>query len=463
MLTFYNSLTHKEEEFQPIEPGKVRIYSCGPTVYNYAHIGNFRSFIFADTVRRYLKYKGYQVTHAMNITDVDDKTIRDSQKEGKSLRDFTEFYTKAFFEDIETLNIEKVEYYPKATEHIEQMVALIKRLIANGHTYEADGSIYFRISTLPHYGQMAQLDAVQLQGGASGRLDVDEYDKEDVRDFVLWKAWRPEDGEVYWDTELGRGRPGWHIECSAMSMHYLGEHFDIHTGGIDLLFPHHENEIAQSEGATKKRFVNYWLHCKHLLVNNAKMSKSLGNVYTLRDLLARGYKPKAIRYTLMSIHYRQQQNFTFEGLEAAENTVQRLLDFMRNLREASGKGTDIAPLLQEAAQKFEEGMDDDLNISVALSAIFDFVKEMNRLMAQDLLSRENALEALALMRRFDTVLGVLEEEHITLDQQAQRLLEEREAARKLRDFQKADALRDQIQQMGYIIEDTPTGPRVKKK
>ncbi len=463
MLTFYNSLTHKEEEFQPIEPGKVRIYSCGPTVYNYAHIGNFRSFLFADTVRRYLKYKGYQVTHVMNITDVDDKTIRDSQKEGKSLRDFTEFYTKAFFEDIETLNIEKVEYYPKATEHIEQMVALIKRLIANGHTYEADGSIYFRIATLPHYGRMAQLDAVQLQGGASGRLDVDEYDKEDVRDFVLWKAWRPEDGEVYWDTELGRGRPGWHIECSAMSMHYLGEHFDIHTGGIDLLFPHHENEIAQSEGATKKRFVNYWLHCKHLLVNNAKMSKSLGNVYTLRDLLARGYKPKAIRYTLMSIHYRQQQNFTFEGLEAAENTVQRLLDFMRNLREASGKGTDIAPLLQEAAQKFEEGMDDDLNISVALSAIFDFVKEMNRLMAQDLLSRENALEALALMRRFDTVLGVLEEEDITLDQQAQRLLEEREAARKIRDFQKADALRDQIQQMGYIIEDTPTGPRVKKK
>ncbi|RMF88331.1 MAG: cysteine--tRNA ligase, partial [Nitrospinota bacterium] len=317
MLKFYNSLTRRKEEFHPIEPGRVRMYTCGPTVYDYAHIGNFRAYIFEDILRRYLKYKGYQVTQVMNITDVDDKTIRESRRRGMSLKEFTSFYVQAFFEDLETLNIERAEYYPAATEHIDQMVALIKRLIENGHTYEVDGSIYFRISTFPAYGRLAGLDAVQLQGGASGRVDADEYGKEDVRDFVLWKAWREEDGDVFWETELGKGRPGWHIECSAMSMHYLGEHFDIHTGGIDNLFPHHENEIAQSEAATKKPFVNYWLHCQHLLVNNAKMSKSLGNFYTLRDLLERGYKPKAIRYALLSTHYRQQHNFTFEGLAAA--------------------------------------------------------------------------------------------------------------------------------------------------
>jgi cysteinyl-tRNA synthetase len=462
MLRFYNSLTREKEDFHPIQPGKVGMYTCGPTVYNYAHIGNFRAYMFEDLLRRYLKYRGYEVTQVMNFTDVEDKLIRDSQQVGMTLHDFTAIYKQAFFEDLRTLNIEPAEVYPSATEHIPEMVALIKQLLDRGYAYTVDGSIYYRIERFPEYGKLAHLEAQELRSGASGRVDRDEYAKDDVRDFALWKAWTPEDGEVFWDTELGRGRPGWHIECSAMAMKYLGQHFDIHTGGEDNIFPHHENEIAQSEAATGEPFVNYWLHCRHLLVDNQKMSKSLGNFYTLRDLLAQGCKPKGIRYALLATHYRQPINFTLEGIQAAESAVQRLLDFMQNVQTAQGSGYAVQPLLHQTQQRFAEALDDDLNISGALGVIFEMVREVNRAIATQQLSAADARQVIAAMRHFDTVLGLLGDDDTSLDRQVEQLLQERQDARKQRDFARADALRDQIQALGYVIEDTPQGPRVKR-
>lgn len=462
MLRFYNTLTRHKDDFHALEPGRVRMYTCGPTVWNYPHIGNYRAYVFEDLLRRYLKYRGYAVTQVMNLTDVEDKTIRDSQKAGMSLRDFTAIYTRAFFEDLRTLNIEPAEVYPAATDHIPEMVALIERLQERGYTYSVDGSIYYRIERFPDYGKLSQLEAEALQSGASGRVDSDEYAKDDVRDFALWKAWTPDDGDVYWETELGKGRPGWHIECSAMAMKYLGTHFDIHTGGEDNIFPHHENEIAQSEAATGELFVNYWLHCRHLLVDNQKMSKSLGNFYTLRDLLVQGFKPKGIRYALLSIHYRQPLNFTFEGLHAAEQAVQRLLDFMQHLHTAQGQGFEVQPLLAETQQRFEAALDDDLNIAGALGAIFEMVREANRAITQHQLSAAAAQQVGALMQRFDTVLGLLAADETSVDRHVEALLEERQQARRARDFARADALRAQIRELGYVIEDTPQGPRLKR-
>jgi cysteinyl-tRNA synthetase len=462
MLRFYNTLTRHKEAFHPLEPGQVRMYTCGPTVYNHPHIGNYRAYMFEDLLRRYLKYRGYNVTQVMNLTDVEDKTIRDSQKAGMSLRDFTAMYTKAFFEDLRTLNIESAEQYPAATDHIPDMVALIQQLQERGYTYNVDGSIYYRIDRFPDYGKLAHLDTDALQSGASGRVDSDEYAKDNVRDFALWKAWTPEDGDVYWETELGKGRPGWHIECSAMAMKYLGRHFDIHTGGEDNIFPHHENEIAQSEAATGEPFVNYWLHCRFLLVDNLKMSKSLGNFYTLRDLLEQGLKPKGIRYALLSIHYRQPLNFTVEGLHAADQAVQRLLDFMQHLQTAHGEGFAAQPLLAETQQRFEEALDDDLNISGALGAIFEMVREVNRAIAQHQLSAAEAERVTTLMYRLDTVLGLLSEAQTPLDREVENLMEERQQARQVRDFARADALRAQLRDRGYVVEDTPQGPRLKR-
>lgn len=438
------------------------MYTCGPTVYNYAHIGNFRAYVFEDLLRRYLKYRGYDVTQVMNLTDVEDKIIRDSQQAGLSLQDFTARYKQAFFEDLHSLNIEAAEVYPAATDHIPEMVALIQQLLARGYAYETAGSIYYRIDRFPHYGKLAHFEAEELQRGASGRIDSDEYAKDDARDFALWKAWTPEDGEVYWDTELGRGRPGWHIECSAMSMKYLGSHFDIHTGGEDNIFPHHENEIAQSEAATGTTFVNYWLHCRFLLVEQQKMSKSLGNFYTLRDILEKGFKPKGIRYALLATHYRQPMNFTFDGLQAAESAVQRLLDFMHALQTAGGTGVDLPPLLQRTQQAFEEAMDDDLNISGALGAIFEMVREVNRAIASNQLSADDAKHVTALMQRFDTVLGLLAADQEEVDSQVEALLQERQEARQRRDFVRADAIRDQLRERGFTVEDTPQGPRLKR-
>jgi cysteinyl-tRNA synthetase len=463
MLRLYNTLTRAKEEFQPIHPGEVRIYTCGPTVYDYAHIGNFRTFVFCDIMRRYLIYKGYRVIQVMNLTDVDDKTIRGARQANTSLSEYVKFYSKAFFEDLQTVNIEPAEHYPAATEHIPDMVALIQRLLERGYAYQAGSSVYFKVDVFPAYGKLSHIQERQLQAGASGRVDTDEYEKEDVRDFALWKGWTDADGDVYWETELGKGRPGWHIECSVMAMKYLGTPIDIHAGGVDLIFPHHENEIAQSEAASGQLFVQRWMHCQFLLVDNQKMSKSLGNFYTLRDLLKQGHKARAIRYSLLSTHYRQAQNFTLDGLVAAAAAVQRLQDCMANLQTAEGTGTPLDGLIRKAAQQFEEGMDDDLNISLGLAAIFEFVRDVNRLLAGGRLSRENAQTVMATMRQFDRVLGLLDDEDTAVDADMEHLVQEREQARKRRDFATADRLRAQITALGYVIEDTPRGPRLKRQ
>ncbi len=462
MLRFYNTMTRQKEDFHPVEPGKVNMYTCGPTVYNYPHIGNYRAYIFEDLLRRYLKYRDFEVTQIMNLTDVEDKIIRDSQQAGMALDDFTRQYKTAFFEDLKALNIEPAEVYPEATTHVPEMVDMIQTLLERGYAYEADGSIYYRIDQFPNYGKLAHFDPRELRSGASGRVDRDEYDKDNAHDFALWKAWSPEDGDVYWDTALGRGRPGWHIECSAMSMKYLGSHFDIHTGGEDNIFPHHENEIAQSEAATGTQFVNYWLHCRFLLVENQKMSKSLGNFYTLRDIFDQGYKPKGIRYALISTHYRQPMNFTFEGLRGAENAVQRLLDFMIALQTADGSGYNVTPLLQETQTRFTESLDDDLNIAGALGAIFEMVRDVNRAIAEGQLSSASAEQVSTLMHRFDTVLGILAEDDTAVDARAEALVQERQEARRQRDFTRADAIRDELQQLGYAVEDSPQGSRLKR-
>ncbi len=464
-LRFRNSLTRTKEEFQPIEPGHVRMYTCGPTVYYYAHIGNFRAYMFEDLLRRYLKFKGYKVTQVMNLTDVDDKTIRDSQKEGVSLKEFTKKYIDAFFHDLDTLGIERAEYYPAATDHIPEMVAIIKKLLERGLAYEVDGNYYFRISAFPEYGKLANLDLNNLKAGA--RVAADEYEKDSVSDFALWKAWDEADGDVYWETELGKGRPGWHIECSAMSTKYLGNHFDIHTGGIDNLFPHHENEIAQTEGATGEKFVNYWLHCEHLIVDGAKMSKSAGNFYFLKDILEKGYPGVAVRYLLMATHYRQQLNFTFQGLDAARKALERYNDFISNLSDYSGgedSGGEAKQAIDKMLKGFEETLDDDLNISGALGAVFDFIRDINRLKADNKLSaaeRDSALEAI---RKVDTVLNFTyqqQDEH--LDSEIEALIQKRTDARKNKDYVLADKIRDELLAMGIVLEDTAQGVKWKRK
>jgi cysteinyl-tRNA synthetase len=461
-ICFFNTLTRRKEEFTPIKPGKVGLYTCGPTVYGYAHIGNFRAFVFEDLLKRWLEYRGFKVTHVMNVTDVDDKTIRESQKQGIPLKEYTAQYTKAFFDDIQALNIKPADVYPRATEHIADMTALIKTLMQKGYGYRGeDGSIYYAISKFPDYGKLSHINVSELKAGA--RVKSDEYAKEEAQDFALWKAWTPEDGDVYWETELGKGRPGWHIECSAMSMRYLGETFDIHCGGVDNMFPHHENEIAQSEAATGKPFVKYWLHNEHLLVEGKKMAKRFGNFYTLRDLLAKGYDPIAIRFLLLSTHYRQQANFTFEGLDAAHSAVTRLRNFMRRLLDADGAGTDgkIAELMAQVRAGFGGAMDDDLNVSVALAALFDFVREVNNLLDANAVSKGEAEAAAALTAGFDSVLDVVGkvEAEEALPKEAEALIKEREEARKAKDWKRADEIRMKLKEMGVVVEDTAAGVR----
>jgi cysteinyl-tRNA synthetase len=460
-ICFFNTLTRRKEKFVPIESGKVRMYTCGPTVYDYAHIGNFRAFVFEDLLKRWLEYRGFTVTHVMNLTDVDDKTIRGSQKQHIPLVQYTEHYANAFFEDIKALNIEPADFYPRATRHIPEMVALVTKLIQNGYGYTGqDGSIYYAINKFKNYGKLSHIKVAELKAGA--RVKTDEYTKEEAQDFALWKAWTPEDGDVFWETELGKGRPGWHIECSAMSMKYLGETFDIHCGGIDNMFPHHENEIAQSEAATGKKFVNYWLHNEHLLVEGKKMAKKFGNFYTLRDLLGKGYDPIAIRYLLLSSHYRAQFNFTFEALDAAGLAVERLRNFVRRLQDAQGKGCGgkVAELLQKVQEGVGGAMDDDLNVSVALAVLFDFVREMNVLLDDGVVSKTEADEVAAVMKRFDGMLGVvgkIAEE--ALPKEAAELIAKREEARKAKDWATADALRAQLSELGVVVEDTAQGVR----
>lgn len=463
-LRFYNTLTRATEEFVPLEDEHVRMYTCGPTVYNYAHIGNFRAYVFEDILRRYLKFRGYRLTQVMNLTDVDDKTIRAAREQGMSLRDYTKQYKDAFFDDIQTLNIERAEFYPAATDHIPDMVALIQRLCERGFAYQSeDGSVYFSIERFKKYGQLAHLDMSGLKAGA--RVSHDEYEKENVADFALWKAWDEQDGDVWWDSPWGRGRPGWHIECSAMSMRYLGETFDIHTGGVDNIFPHHEDEIAQSEAATGKPFVKYWLHCAHLIVDGRKMSKSLGNFYTLRDVLARGYTGREVRYLLAATHYRQWLNFTFEGLNAARSALQRLDEFRERLaaRAAESPETRWPDFVCRARDRFVEAMDDDLNVSGALAALFDLVRDANRAMDEQVLSPAEASAALALLDDWDRVLGVMSASEAEAPAEVTELARLREEARKARNWAEADRLREQLNARGWVVQDTLQGPKLRRK
>lgn len=463
-LCFFNTFGRKLEEFVPIAPPTVRMYTCGPTVYDYAHIGNFRAYIFEDILRRYLRFKGFKVVQVMNITDVDDKTIRGARSEGVQLRDYTDRYSKAFFEDIESLNIEKAEFYPRATDHIPEMVALIEKLLEKGFAYRSDGSIYYHISKFDAYGRLSGFQIDKLK--SVGRVSADEYPKDEARDFALWKAWDPDDGEICWETAIGKGRPGWSIECSAMSMKYLGENFDIHTGGVDNMFPHHENEIAQSEAATDRPFVRYWLHCEHLLIEGEKMSKSLGNIVTLRDLRSKGYSARALRYLLLSAHYRTQLNFTWSGLNQAYASVNRLQDFAERVRSSSRKvqgNGEAHRLTSETLEKFEVAMDDDLNTPRALATLFDFVRVANRWIDAGQLSDENASEIMAALDRFDSVLGLIKWAGPGLEPELVQLIGEREEARRRKDFRKADEIRRKLLSKGIILEDTPEGVRWKWK
>ena len=466
MLKFRNTLSGKVEEFRPMREGEVRFYYCGPTVWDYGHLGNFRSAIAADIVRRYLKFKGFKVTYVMNITDVEDRIIAKSQEAGLSIDDYTAKYIDALWEDFDALGCERPEIVPRATRHIPEMVSLIEKLIASGHAYESDGSVYYRIASFPEYGKLSKINFAGNIAGASDRIDTDRYEKEDARDFALWKE--PASAtEPAWDSSIGRGRPGWHIECSAMSMKYLGETFDIHAGGIDLVFPHHENEIAQSEGATGKEFVRYWIHFEHLKVEGETMSKSKGNYYTFRDVAAKGYSGAAVRYFLLSVPYNKQINFTFDALAGAEKTVAGLRDFKARLGEAKttpGRNEALHEATLAAAGEFEEGMDDDLNTSVALAVIHNLTRVVNTALARKKLQEENKAELIELLKRFDTVLNIFgDEQREMLDSEIQNMIDERQEARRRRDFARGDEIRDELAARGIILEDTKDGVRWKRK
>lgn len=464
MLSIYNTLTKKIAPFKPIKPGTVRIYSCGPTVYDRAHIGNLRYFMFCDIFKRYLQYSGLKVTHALNLTDVDDKTIKKSQTEGKPLGEVTQRYSDLFLQDCETLGWKKPDALPRATEYINEMVEFIQKLLEKGYAYQSeDGSVYYDISKFKNYGKLSHVELSGLESGASGRIKKDEYAKEQMQDFALWKAWDRDDGEVCWETPIGRGRPGWHIECSAMSSKILGIPFDCHLGGVDLIFPHHENEIAQSEAATGKKFANYWIHVEHLIVNGRKMSKSLGNFYTLKDLLDKNYKPKAIRYLLISTHYRQKLNFTFKGLEAAQNALQRIHEFMESLDTIKAEHAvhkTVADALKRVKAGFEKAMDNDLEISEALGVIFEFIRQINKVIKN--LGVNDASKIIKQMLEFDSVLGFIKPEAEKLPKEIRALAEKREAARKQKDWRTADILRDELKQLGYEIKDTTEGHVIRK-
>jgi len=466
MLSFFNTLSRQVEEFHPLEGNKVRLYMCGPTVWNFAHIGNFRTFIFGDVLRRYLKHKGYELTHVFNLTDVDDRIINESAKQNINIDQFTAPYIQYFWEDFDALGNERPEITPRATHHIPEMVKIISKLLENGHAYESDGSIYYRISAFPDYGKLSKINFSGNIAGGSERVDTDKYDKEDARDFALWKLVGA-DEQPGWDAPIGRGRPGWHIECSAMSMKYLGETFDIHAGGMDLQFPHHENEIAQSEGATGKLFAKYWLHSEFLKIDDVTMSKSKGNFFTFRDLRDQGYSPLAIRYLLLSVPYRKQLNFTFEGLQGAESTIERLQNFRRLVRDAkteAGSDATVAALVDGALNEFEASMDDDFNTANALAAMHNLVREINTVLSNDGLKADDRTAVLAAIEKFDSVLGIFgEEKEEMLDADIDALIAERQTARQRRNFKRSDEIRDLLAEKGIILEDTKDGVRWKRK
>ena len=464
-LRFYNTLSQRVEEFHPARDNTVRLYTCGPTVYSYAHIGNFRTFTFVDILRRWLRASGYGLDHVMNITDVDDKIIRNAAAEKKTLGEYTAVYTQAFLEDCATLRLEVAEHLVKATDHIGDMADAIARLTAGQHTYSSDGSVYFRIATFPGYGKLSHND---FSGNIAGaRVDVDEYEKTDARDFALWKA--PKEGEPFWPAAIGPGRPGWHIECSVMAIKYLGETLDIHAGGVDLIFPHHENEIAQSESLTGKPFARFWLHVEFLMVEGQKMSKSLGNYYTLRDLLDRGCQPEAIRYLLASVPYRKSLNFTFEGIKSSALAIDRLRNFKLRLETDQYPAGVNEPLLArtaQASQAFTDSLNDDLNTAEALAAVFEYVRDANSAMDSGEFRAANAAPALQFLGRFDSVFDVLRptvNSGDLSDAEVESRIAERAAARKARNFARADQVRDQLLEQGIILEDTKSGVRWKRR
>lgn len=469
-IRVHNTLSGKVEPFVPLKPGLVHMYTCGPTVYDFAHIGNFRTFIFQDILRRFLKLRGFNLTHVMNLTDVDDRIIANAAAAHVGIRDYTDKYVQAFFADCKTLNVQAPEYWIRATDNIDSMVELIQTLQKKTYTYGSEGSIYYRISKFKHYGKLSKIDLSGIQAGA--RVDNDRYEKESARDFALWKA--PKPGEHFWETAIGPGRPGWHIECSAMAMKYLGETIDIHTGGIDLAFPHHENEIAQSEAATGKPFVRYWMHAEHLLVEGEKMSKSLGNFYTLRDLFGKGYKPSALRFALASVPYRRQLNFTFDGLQQATSSVERLRNFVARLKNEkfpAGKQEGMAERIAQAKSDFDAGLADDLNTAQALAAMFDFVREANVAMDKGVFRQGDVQAAQEFLVMFDKIFAVLEDDDAEKlkalgygaeaagpdEAEIEKLVAEREAARKRRDFPAADRIRKQLSDRGILLEDTKDG------
>ena len=462
MLRLYNSLGRKVQTFEPIKKGEVRMYTCGPTVWNYAGIHNYRTFVFEDTLRRYLKFKGFKVTQVMNITDVEDKIIKGIKQTGKGLKELTQFYEAAFMEDIATLGIERAEFYPRATENLKEMVDLIGVLLRKGYAYRAeDGSIYYSVSKFKDYGALSGVRLDSLK--PAGRVSSDHYEeKMEAADFVLWKAWDPDDGEVYWETELGKGRPGWSIECSAMSMKYLGETFDIHTGGMDNKFPHHENEIAQSEAATGKKFVNYWLHSEFLNVKGEEMHKSAGNVVYLRDLVREGWEPMTIRLFLITSRYRDPVDLTDTSLEQARAQRARLQDFLARLRTVEGAGTKDTKLFEEFLEEFEAAMDDDLNTPAAFAALFSLVKRVNALVDAKSLGKLGAAKAIDALERVNSVLGVMDFEEEELPPKLAALIKRRDEARKKKDFAESDKLRKELLAEGVVVEDTPTGSRWKR-
>jgi cysteinyl-tRNA synthetase len=468
-LRFFNTYSRELEEFKPRDPGerKIGMYTCGPTVYSRAHIGNFRAYIFEDLLQRHLELRGYKVHRITNITDVDDKTIRGAREAGIPLTKFTAQFKEAFFEDIQTLRIKRADEFPSATDrrYIDKMIEMIGALISRGLAYQADDkSVYFRINKFPGYGKLAHFDLTQLQ--STGRVKHDEYDKEHIGDFALWKAWDEEDGDVKWDSPWGPGRPGWHIECSAMATASLGDQVDIHCGGVDNIFPHHEAEIAQSEGVTGKKFVRYWLHCAHLLVDGQKMAKSLGNFYTVPDVLAKGYSGRELRYALLRVHYRVPLNFTWEGMNEARQAVARMDEWLARLREcgaslqlAKSSNGQVTNLLHD----FEEALDDDLNISAALGFLFESIRETNRAMDENKLDAASAIAWLDWWKRINTVLDLETEAEIVVPAEVAQLAQDRENARREKNWKRSDELRNRISALGWEARDTKDGQKLARR
>jgi len=461
MIRFFNTLSGKKESFRTLVPGKVKLYTCGPTVYDFAHIGNFRAYIFEDLLKRFLIFMGFKVQHVMNITDVDDKTIRSAKARGISLQEYTKTFIDSFFEDIQALNILKADHYPRATEFIPQMTKMIEGLLQKGYAYKKNGSVYFEISKFPDYGKLSGINLEELKSG--GRVDADEYEKESVHDFALWKE--KKEGEFYWDSDIGPGRPGWHIECSVMSSSYFGPSLDIHCGGVDNIFPHHENERAQSEAFFGQKFVNIWMHCHHLIVEGEKMSKSKGNQYTIQDIRSKECDPLALRLLLLSTHYRKTLNFSFKTLEQSVKSLSRIRNFLDELKNPSiesGHNASIERMIEESQRKFIEGLSDDLNISVSIKALFDLIKKVNVLMIENQVFKDDAEKLMRHIRNLDQVLGLLPDERAQeISSEILEKIKERERARANKNYALADKIRNELLEQGIHLEDTKDGVRWK--